>query len=79
MKENIFEQLNYELNEQLDLINKKKMMVGYLWSTKNQRGFSEEENQNILGAMISIGTAKNLNEYEYYSNNVLAYVQELLS
>ena len=79
MKENILEQLNYELNEQLNLINKKKMMVGYLWSTKNQQGFSEVENQNILGAMISISTAKNLNEYEYYSNNVLAYVQELLS
>lgn len=79
MKENIFEQLNFELNEQLDLINKKKMTVGYLWSTKNQQDFSEEENQNILGAMISIGTAENLNEYEYYSNNILAYVQELLS
>lgn len=79
MKENIFEQLNFELNEQLDLNNKKKMMVGYLWSTKNQQDFSEEENQNILEAMISIGTAKNQNEYDYYSNNVLAYVKELLS
>lgn len=79
MKENIYEQLNLELNEQLDLTNKKKMMVGYLWSTKNQQYFSEVENQKILGAMIAIGTAKNLNEYEYYSNNALAYVQKLLS
>ncbi|MEK5104946.1 hypothetical protein MKX83_23675 [Cytobacillus sp. FSL M8-0252] len=79
MQDNIYEQLNFELNEQQDLINKKKMMMGYLRLTSKQHDFSAEESNKILGALISIGTSKNQGEYEYYTENILAYIKELLS
>ncbi|MCM3412841.1 hypothetical protein [Metabacillus litoralis] len=79
MKDNIYDQLNFELNEQLDLINKKKMIMGYIRSTNTtQHGFTEEESNNIIGALISICTSKNHKEYEYYATNVMNYIKELI-
>ncbi|MEN2465636.1 hypothetical protein [Ornithinibacillus sp. JPR2-1] len=79
MKENVYEQLNFELNEQLDLINKKKMTMYYLWATKQQHNLSDEENDKIIGAMTCVGTAKNQYEYEYYADSALSYVKKIIS
>lgn len=78
MTDNIYNQLHLELNEQLDLINKKKMMMEYLRSTSNQHDFTKEESNIITGALITVCTSKNHKEYEYYSENILNYIKELL-
>lgn len=78
MKDNIYDQLNLELNGQLDLINKKKMIMGYIRSTNNQNVFTEEESNNIIGALISICTSENHKDYEYYATNVMNYIKELI-
>ncbi|MFE7063858.1 hypothetical protein ACFVAD_17105 [Sutcliffiella sp. NPDC057660] len=78
MKDNIYDQLNLELNGQLDLINKKKMIMGYIRSTYNQIVFTEEESNNIIGALISICTSENHKDYEYYATNVMNYIKELI-
>lgn len=78
MKDNIYDQLNFELNEQLDLINKKQMMMGYIRSTNNQNVFTEEERNNIIGALISICTSNNHKDYEYYASNIMNYIKELI-
>ncbi|GLB61790.1 MULTISPECIES: hypothetical protein [Bacillaceae] len=79
MTDNIYNQLHLELNEQLDLINKKKMMMGYIRSTSNQHDLTKEESNKIIGALISVCTSKNHKEYEYYSENILDYIKELLT
>lgn len=78
MKDNIYDQLNLELNGQLDLINKKKMIMGYIRSTNNQNVFTEEESNNIIGALISICTSENHKDYEYYATNVMNYIKALI-
>lgn len=54
------------------------MMMGYLRSTSDQHNLSDEESDNIIGALISVCTAKNQKEYEYYSKNILAYIKDLI-
>lgn len=49
MTDNIYNQLHLELNEQLDLINKKKMMMGYIRSTSNQHDLTKKKAIKLLG------------------------------
>jgi hypothetical protein len=55
MKNDIYEQLIYELDEEKRLIDKKKILLGYLWNELKEPKCKESTKEKILSSMVSIG------------------------
>jgi hypothetical protein len=75
MKKNIYEQLLFELNEEKKLIDRKKIMLGFLWNELTNYKISDSTQLDILSAMTSIGLSKDQDEVERYSENIFYHIE----
>lgn len=75
MQKNIYEQLLFELNEEKKLIDRKKIMLGFLWNELTNYKNSDSTQLDILSAMTSIGLSKDQDEVERYSENIFYHIE----
>lgn len=75
MKNDIYEQLIYELDEEKRLIDKKKILLGYLWNELKEPECKESTKEKILSSMVSIGLEDKQSKVEAYSRFIFHYIE----
>ncbi|SES88995.1 hypothetical protein SAMN05421676_10232 [Salinibacillus kushneri] len=70
----IYELLLNELEGEKALINRKKIVLGFLSNEIEKNNFDEETQGNILNVMCTIQMAKDHSEVDKYERNILYHL-----